>query len=52
MKKKIDLFIDKELRWKHLNHIHTLLKYKNLAGPCPEKPASHNTIKSASENSL
>lgn len=34
------------------NYIHTPFKGKNLAGPCPEKSTSHNTIKSDSENSL
>lgn len=52
MKGIIPLFIGKALTSKHLNYIHTLFKGKNLAGPCPEKSTSHNTIKSDSENSL
>ena len=52
MKGIIPLFIGKGLARRHLNYIHTPFKGKNLAGPCPEKSTSHNTIKSDSENSL
>lgn len=45
MKGIIPLFIGKGFILKHLNYIHTLLKGKRLAGPCPEKSTSHNTIK-------
>lgn len=46
------LFIGKGLTLKHLNYIYMLFKGKSLAGLCPQKSTSHNTIKSDSENSL
>lgn len=52
MKGIIPLSIGEGLTLKHLNYTCTLFKGKNLAGPCPQKSTSHNTIKSDSENSL
>lgn len=37
------LFIGKGLTQRYLNYMHVPFKGKNLAGPCPEKPTSHNT---------
>lgn len=48
----LPLFTGKGLTLRDLDYMHTLFKGKNMAGPCPEKSTSHNTIKADSENSL